>query len=105
MTKKPIYNALAATIYIVLIVLFINSIDSIETGYTNEGLEQFIMPIIMLSLLTLSVAVMGYIFLYQPIILFLEKNRKEAVKYFIHTILFFTIIIILIFLIYSLIIV
>lgn len=105
MTKKPIYNALAATIYIVLIVLFINSIDSIETGYTNEGLEQFIMPIIMLSLLTLSVAVMGYIFLYQPIILFLEKNRKEAVKYFIHTILFFAIIIVLIFLIYSLIIV
>jgi hypothetical protein len=105
MTKKPIYNALAATIYIVLIVLFINSIDSIETGYTNEGLEQFIMPIIMLSLLTLSVAVMGYIFLYQPIILFLEKNKKEAVKYFIHTILFFAIIIVLIFLIYSLIIV
>ncbi|MBP8994592.1 MAG: hypothetical protein KBG30_12405 [Bacteroidales bacterium] len=105
MTKKPIYNALAATIYIVLIVLFINSIDSIETGYTNESLEQFIMPIIMLSLLTLSVAVMGYIFLYQPIILFLEKNKKEAVKYFIHTILFFAIIIVLIFLIYSLIIV
>ncbi|MGE4555171.1 MAG: hypothetical protein AB7D02_03550 [Candidatus Paceibacterota bacterium] len=37
--------------------------------------------------------------------LFLENNRKEAVKYFIHTILYFAIIIILIFLIYSLIII
>ncbi len=105
MTKKPIYNALAATIYIVLIVLFINSIDSIETGYTNEGLERFIMPIIMLSLLTLSVAVMGYIFLYQPIILFLENKKEEAIKYFIQTILFFAIITVLIFLIFSLIII
>ncbi len=105
MTKKPIYNALAAIIYIVLIVSFINSIDSIEISYVNENLEQFIMPTIMLSLLALSVAVMGYIFFYQPIILFLENNRKEAVKYFIHTILYFAIIIILIFLIYSLIII
>ncbi|MGE4555170.1 MAG: hypothetical protein AB7D02_03545 [Candidatus Paceibacterota bacterium] len=62
MTKKPIYNALAAIIYIVLIVSFINSIDSIEISYVNENLEQFIMPTIMLSLLALSVAVMGYIF-------------------------------------------
>ncbi|HRR94803.1 MAG TPA: hypothetical protein P5083_01535 [Candidatus Paceibacterota bacterium] len=105
MTKKPIYNALAATIYIVLIVLFINSIDFIETGYSNENLQQFIMPIIMLSLLTLSVATMGYIFFYQPIILFLENNKKEAVKYFIQTILFFAIITILIFLIFPLIII
>ena len=105
MTKKPIYNALAAIIYIVLIVSFINSIDSIEISYVNENLEQFIMPTIMLSLLALSVAVMGYIFFYQPIILFLENNRKEAIKYFIHTILYFAIIIILIFLIYSLIII
>lgn len=100
MTKKPIYNALAAIIYIVLIIFFIDFISSVE--YVSEGLWQ---SIIALSLITLSVAVMGYIFFYQPIILFLENNRKEAVKYFIHTILYFAIIIILIFLIYSLIII
>jgi len=100
MTKKPIYNALAATIYIVLIIFFIDFISSVE--YVSEGLWQ---SIIALSLLTLSVAVMGYIFFFQPIVLFVEKNKKEAVKYFIHTILYFAIIIILIFLIYSLIII
>jgi len=100
MTKKPIYNALAAIIYIVLIIFFIDFISSVE--YVSEGLWQ---SIIALSLLTLSVAVMGYIFFFQPIVLFVEKNKKEAVKYFIHTILYFAIIIILIFLIYSLIII
>ena len=100
MTKKPIYNALAATIYIVLIIFFIDFISSVE--YVSEGLWQ---SIIALSLLTLSVAVMGYIFFFHPLVLFVEKNKKEAVKYFIHTILYFAIIIILIFLIYSLIII
>ncbi len=100
MTKKPIYNALAAIIYIVLIIFFIDFISSVE--YVSEGLWQ---SIIALSLITLSVAVMGYIFFFQPIVLFVEKNKKEAVKYFIHTILYFAIIIILIFLIYSLIII
>jgi hypothetical protein len=44
------------------------------------------MPIIILSLFTLSTAVMAYIFGYQPLRLFLEKKEKEAVSLFLKTV-------------------
>jgi large-conductance mechanosensitive channel len=81
MTKNPIYNALAALIYIVAIVLGITYMPIIETN-----INEFIMPIIMLSLLTLSVAVMAYIFGYQPLVLFLDNKKKEGVSLFLKTV-------------------
>jgi hypothetical protein len=44
------------------------------------------MPIIMLSLLVLSVSVMAYIFGYQPLVLFLDDKRKEAISLFLKTV-------------------
>jgi hypothetical protein len=81
MTKNPFYNALAALGYIVLVVLGMNYISGI-----SSNVNDFLMPIIMLSLLTLSVAVMAYVFGYQPLRLFLDDKKKEAVSLFLKTV-------------------
>jgi hypothetical protein len=99
MTKNPIYNALAALVYIVAIVFGMNYISTITTAAND-----FIMPIIMLSLLVLSVAVMAYVFGYQPLVLFLDDKKKEAVNLFLKTVGVFGGITIILILIYFLII-
>lgn len=93
MTKNPFYNALVAIAYIVFIVLLINFADQTEV---NSGMAQYLMPIMMISLFTLSAAVMGYIFLYQPIKLYFDKKRDEAIKLFIQTTSIFAIIVLVI---------
>jgi hypothetical protein len=86
MTKNPIYNALAAFGYIVVVVTAITLLSKVEA---NAELGQFLMPIIMLSLLTLSVATMGYIFFLQPIKLYLEKKKEDAIQLFLKTLGYF----------------
>jgi hypothetical protein len=81
MTKNPLYNAVAALVYIIAIVLGMNYVSGLQTN-ANE----YIMPIIMLSLLVLSVAIMAYIFGYQPFVLFLDNKKKEAVSLFLKTV-------------------
>ena len=81
MTKNPFYNALAALVYIIAIVLGMTYMPTIQTTT-----DDFIMPIIMLSLLTLSVAIMAYIFGYQPLVLFLDNKKKEGVSLFLKTV-------------------
>lgn len=99
MSKNPIYNALAASGYIIVIVFTINFMSGFEE---NTGLGQYMMPIMVLSLLTLSVAVMGYIFFLQPLRMYLDGKKEEAVKLFVKTIGAFAAITFLIVLIYSL---
>ncbi|KKT62266.1 MAG: hypothetical protein UW88_C0001G0123 [Candidatus Collierbacteria bacterium GW2011_GWD2_45_10] len=48
--------------------------------------DTFFAPIVFLSLLTLSVAVMAFLFFYQPLMLFLEGKKKEAVNLFLKTV-------------------
>jgi predicted membrane channel-forming protein YqfA (hemolysin III family) len=81
MTKNPFYNALTALVYIIAIVLGLTYMPTIQTK-----MDDFIMPIIMLSLLVLSVSVMAYIFGYQPLVLFLDDKRKEAISLFLETV-------------------
>jgi hypothetical protein len=95
MTKNPLYNALAAFLYIVCIVLLMNWAGN------NDILEtSLFMPIMMLSLFTLSAAVMAYLFLYQPLMLYLEGKKKEAINLFIKTLIIFAILPLSIFLLY-----
>ncbi|KUK76643.1 MAG: seg [candidate division WS6 bacterium 34_10] len=97
MTKNPFYNALAALGYIVLIVSTMTLLSTYQSNF-----DEFIMPIIMLSLFTLSAAVMGYIFFYQPVMLFLDNKKDEAVKLFLKSIGIFGVITLTISLIYFL---
>jgi len=98
MTKNPIYNALAAVAYIVCIVFIMNWASN------NFFMENsLLMPVMMLSLFTLSAAVMGYVFCYQPLRLYLDGKKDEAVKLFLRTIAVFAIIPFGIFIVYFLI--
>lgn len=81
--KKPFLHALAAAVYIVAIVSVINFVASLLQD------ENIIIPMTMLSLFVLSAAVMGYLFLAEPLQLFLENNKKGAVTFFAKTVGFF----------------
>ncbi|HYK08650.1 MAG TPA: hypothetical protein VEW42_04095 [Candidatus Eisenbacteria bacterium] len=84
MTKNPFINAFAASLYIILVacVMFFGMEHS-KPGNT------IIVPIAVLSLLSLSASLMGYFFLYQPVMLYLDGKKKEATTLFVRTILVF----------------
>lgn len=82
MTKNPVINALCASAYIVLGVMVMTFV----TQPLRNKPDTFFAPIVMLSLLTLSVAIMAFLFFYQPVMLFIEGKKKDAVDLFIKTV-------------------
>ncbi|MFA5134530.1 MAG: hypothetical protein WC505_01945 [Patescibacteria group bacterium] len=85
MTKNPFLNALAAGAYIVLVVGIMTYMGKLNGGQDQE----FITPLAVLSLFTLSAAVMGYLFLYQPFKLYFNNEKEAAVKLFLKTVAIF----------------
>lgn len=84
MTKNPYLNALAALGYITIVASFM------FFGMEHSGPDNsVIIPIAMLSLFTFSAAMMSYIFFYQPVMLYLDGKKKEAVDLFTKTLLTF----------------
>lgn len=91
--KNPVYNALLAELYICGIA---------TTMFYGEHLfgeqeDNIMMPIAMLSLLVLSVSIMGYLFCYTPLSLFLEGKKEEALQFFVKTVGTFSVITIIAF--------
>lgn len=82
MSKNPILNAFSASAYIFTIV----SIMNVVTKPLRNKPDTFFAPITVLFVLTLSVAVMGYLFFYQPLLLFIDGKKTEAVNLFIKTV-------------------
>jgi len=74
--KKPFTYAFAATLYIALIVLVLQNIGEVLPE------KSILAPIVMLSLLVLSAAIMGFLFFSEPIFLFIENKKHEAVVFF-----------------------
>ncbi len=85
MSKNPIINALCASGYIILVV----SVMTFVTQPLKNKPDTFFAPIVFLSVLTLSVAVMAFLFFYQPLQLFIEGKKKDAVTLFIKTVAIF----------------
>ena len=85
MSKNPLINALAAFLYITLVVLILQY----GTKYILVDDSNLIVPVTMLSLFSLSAAIMAYIFGYYPLVLFIDKKRNEAVDLFLKTALIF----------------
>lgn len=81
MTQNPFINAFAALAYIVALVLAI-----FWGGPAIGPKETIFIPMAMLSLFVFSAATMGYIVLYQPLVLFLEGKKVEATNLFLKTI-------------------
>jgi hypothetical protein len=42
-------------------------------------------PLVVISLFTISAAVMGYLFCYQPFVLYAEGKKTAAIHFFFHT--------------------
>ncbi len=87
MSKNPFINALGASAYIILGV----TVMTFVTQPLKDKPDTFFAPIAVLFMLTLSVAVMAYLFFYQPLQLFIEARKKEAVDLFIKTVAIFAI--------------
>ncbi len=83
--KKPFLHAFAAALYIVGIVFVVNTVTH---ALQNQN-ESIIIPMTMLSLFVLSAAVMGYLFLSEPLYLLSENRKQEAVIYFSKIVGFF----------------
>lgn len=82
MSQNPIINALSAWAYIFLGV----TVMTFVTQPLKNQPDTFFAPIVFLSLLTLSVAVMAFLFFYQPLQLFIDGKKKEAVSLFVKTV-------------------
>ncbi len=82
MTKNPIINALSAAGYIGLVVTVMSVIMETQGSKPDSAFA----PVIFLSLLTLSVTVMAYLFFYQPLLLLVDGKKKEAVDLFVRTV-------------------
>jgi hypothetical protein len=92
MIKHPLINAGAAALYIsagVSLAFYIGPRMGMF-DHTAAG------PILMLSLLVFSVAVMGYLFFYTPVVLLLDGKREEAMRYFLKTLAFFGVFIVIV---------
>lgn len=87
MTKNPFINASAATLYIILVA----SVMFFGMEHT-KGVNSVIVPIAVISLFSLSAALMGYFFLYQPALLYLDGKKKQATSLLVKTILIFAVI-------------
>ncbi len=82
MTNNPIVNALLAAAYIGALV------GALST-FVDSSLEQtapLLIPLLMISLVTLSAAVMGVIFFYQPFRMYFDGQKEQAVKLVAQTI-------------------
>lgn len=82
MSKNPIINAVSASAYIILVASIINLVSSAQKNKPDT----FFAPVAFLSLLTLSAAIMAYLFFYQPLQLFIDGKKKEAVRLFMQTV-------------------
>ena len=82
MSKNPYLNALLASAYIAVVASFM------YFGSQNAGQveDSVLAPIAMISLLVLSVAMMAYLFFYQPAQLFMAGRAGEAGTFFLKTV-------------------
>ncbi len=92
MTKNPFINALFATAYITIVA----SVMFYGMHFIRPA-KSIIIPMAMLSLFTLSAALMCYLFGSQPLQLYLDGKKREGVKLFLQTVGIFAVITLLLF--------
>ncbi len=82
MIKNPYLNAFMALGYIAGIILIVNKTSSIAANTPDTILA----PVTMLSLFVLSAAIMGILFVYEPLRLFLENQKQQALSFLLKTV-------------------
>lgn len=88
MTKNPYVNALIAALYIVFIVCLVNY----GPAFARQKPDTIFAPIAMLSLLVFSAAFMACVFFLQPVLIYIDGHKREAVMLFKKTLMTFAII-------------
>ena len=89
--KKPFLYALGAVLYIVAIVFFIHT----ATTNLSDKPDTIFAPMAMLRLFVLSAAVMGFLFLSEPLQLLVANQKKEALAFFAKVVGFFAVFVLL----------
>jgi hypothetical protein len=83
--KKPFLHAFGAALYIATIVLVLQVANLLLKSQNGT----ILIPMAMLSMFTLSAAIMGYLFLSEPLYLLVENKKQEAIVFFFKTVGFF----------------
>lgn len=78
MKTSPILNALLATLYIGVVA----NVMYWAGHYTQDSVSGPIAPMAALSLFVLSAAIMGWLFLGRPAMLYLDGHKREAIVFF-----------------------
>ena len=97
MTKNPLVNGLGASLYIFLLVGLMTWGEKVVPRE-----DTWLAPVVFLSLFTLSAAVMGYMFCYQPVAMYFDGKKKQGMQLFFKTVIVFaTLTIVLVILFFS----
>ncbi len=88
MTRNPLLNAGAAAAYIGAVVLFITYMSG------SDEPDTILAPLAMISLLVLSVLMMAYCFFFQPMQMYLDGQKREAIRLFTQTVAAFAVIVV-----------
>ena len=83
MNKTPLLHAIGAALYIVGIVFVV------DTLIQSPEQETLLVPVAMLSLFVLSALVVGYLFVWEPVRLYLDNKKPQALDFFLKTLGFF----------------
>jgi len=84
MTKNPFINALIAIAYIALVASFMY-----YGGLRLAPIQGVIVPVTTLSLFVLSAALMGIIFFYNPVQMYLDGDKKDGLSLLVKTVSIF----------------
>lgn len=87
MTRNPIINSLLATGYIALVAFVMDTVSK----QLPKGPQSFLAPAAFVSMFTLSAAMMGLMFGYEPFKLYFDDKKKEAISLLFKTVLVFAI--------------
>ncbi|MDO8499797.1 MAG: hypothetical protein Q7S66_04005 [bacterium] len=78
---RALGHAVLAVTYITSVTLFMSNAEK-----TINPEKNFLGPVVFLTLLVLSVAVMGILIFGKPILMYLDNNKKEAVYMLLATV-------------------
>ena len=79
--KRAFIDSFGTTAYIILVVLFIFSLQSLF----SEKEDIIIIPVAMLLLFVSSAAITGFLVFGKPVMLYVDGKRKEAISLLAYT--------------------
>ncbi len=80
-TKLSFINALGTVVYVLIVSLFMKNAEQIF----GEMEETIVGPMIFLLLFVISASITGGLILGKPLMLYLDKQKKEAIRLFVCT--------------------